>query len=239
MGYAKVCDVKDQIVSLYQQGKQKKDISKILNVSEYSITKFFKDNCVYRFNENCFETIDSEEKAYWLGFLWADGNISEYAIFLELQDSDKNHLEKFRKFLKNEYQNFDITKGNCIRLRANSKKIVEDLKSLGFGLKDNRVDIPNISPDLIRHFIRGYFDGDGHIRIKNNLFEGVDISGRSKFIENLNDLLKFSRSEEHSTDSKRIYANKEHGLKFLNFVYNDATVYLERKYSCALLYRNI
>lgn len=239
MGYVKANDVKDEIISLYQQGKQKKEISKLLNVSDYSITKFFKDNCVYRFNENCFESIDSEEKAYWLGFLWADGNISEYAIFLELQDSDRHHLEKFRKFLQNEYQNFDITKGNCIRLRANSKKVIEDLKYLGFGLKDNRVSIPTIKPDLIRHFIRGYFDGDGHIRIKNNLFEGVDISGRSEFIDNLNKYLNFKRCENHSSNSKRIYSNKEGGLEFFNFVYKDATIYLERKYSCALLYRNI
>lgn len=239
MGYVKIEDVKEKVIELYKKGKLKKEIMEELNISEHSIAKFFKNNLIYRFNEDCFENIDTEEKAYWLGFLWADGNISKHAIFLELQGSDVDHLIKFRNFLGNNYQEFDKTKGNCIRLRANSKKIIEDLIKLGFGLKDDRVVIPELSPELLNHFIRGYFDGDGHIRVKDNRFEGCDISGRIMFIDNLNKHVNFEREELHSTNSKRIYAHKKTALDFINKLYINSTVYLDRKYSCALLYRNV
>jgi len=239
MNCTKIEDIEQEIIELYKKGKLKKEIRSALKIPEATLTKYFRENIVYRFNEDCFEKIDTEEKAYWLGFLWADGYISTGAIFLEISNKDTEHLEKFRNFLGNNYQNFDITKGDCIRLRANSKKIVSDLINLGFGLKDNRINLPKINTEFYKDFIRGYFDGDGHIREKNNLFEGVDISGRAGFIDNLNKLLNFSRFDLHSTNSKRIYSNKELGVKFLNKIYKGSKIYLERKYTCALLYGNM
>ena len=125
------------------------------------------------------------------------------------------------------------------RLNANSNKFANDLNNLGFGLKDDRTEIPIISESLIRHFIRGYFDGDGHIR-KDSTFEGIDISGRIEFIDNLKIILKdyIVREELHSTHSKRIYTDKLKGIQFLDYIYQDATIYLTRKYTVALSVRN-
>lgn len=239
MKYTKIDEVKEEVVELYQQGKKKKEIREILNVSEWSLTKFFKNNIVYRFNEDCFEDINSEEKAYWLGFLWADGNITKQAIYLELQRGDEDHLLKLRKFLGNHYQKIDQTRGNCIRLRVHSKKLIEDLKKLGFGLKNDRINIPEIEDSLIKHFIRGYFDGDGHIRVRGNKLEGCDISGRIDFIDKLNTYINFKREELHSANSKRIYSTKDGGIEFLKFIYLDSKIYLDRKYTSALLYGDI
>ena len=55
------------------------------------------------FNIHFFDIIDTEEKAYWLGFLFADGAVTQYKhsydIELSLQIGDKEHVEKFAKYL--------------------------------------------------------------------------------------------------------------------------------------------
>ena len=50
-----------------------------------------------------FDTIDSEEKAYWLGFIYADGWISDAnnCFTLTLQQRDVEHLLKFNEFIAN------------------------------------------------------------------------------------------------------------------------------------------
>lgn len=238
MKYNNVNDFREDIISLYKQGMLKKDIRAQLNLPEAGLTKFFKENEVYRFNENIFENVDTEEKAYWLGFLWADGYCKS-GIDIELTDED--HIIKLKEFLAITSQIKTRNRNNSItyRLNANSNKFANDLNNLGFGLKDDRTEIPIISESLIRHFIRGYFDGDGHIR-KDSTFEGIDISGRIEFIDNLKIILKdyIVREELHSTHSKRIYTNKLKGIQFLDYIYQDATIYLTRKYTVALSVRN-
>ena len=238
MKYNNVNDFREDIISLYKQGMLKKDIRAQLNLPEAGLTKFFKENEVYRFNENIFENVDTEEKAYWLGFLWADGYCKS-GIDIELTDED--HIIKLKEFLAITSQIKTRNRNNSItyRLNANSNKFANDLNNLGFGLKDDRTEIPIISESLIRHFIRGYFDGDGHIR-KDSTFEGIDISGRIEFIDNLKIILKdyIVREELHYTHSKRIYTNKLKGIQFLDYIYQDATIYLTRKYTVALSVRN-
>ena len=238
MKYNNVNDFREDIISLYKQGMLKKDIRAQLNLPEAGLTKFFKENEVYRFNENIFENVDTEEKAYWLGFLWADGYCKS-GIDIELTDED--HIIKLKEFLAITSQIKTRNRNNSItyRLNANSNKFANDLNNLGFGLKDDRTEIPIISESLIRHFIRGYFDGDGHIR-KDSTFEGIDISGRIEFIDNLKIILKdyIVREELHSTHSKRIYTDKLKGIQFLDYIYQDATIYLTRKYTVALSVRN-
>lgn len=63
--------------------------------------KINKHKSTYFINENIFEKIDTEEKAYWLGFIYADGYVSTntYAFGIELSIKDIDHLIKFKKFL--------------------------------------------------------------------------------------------------------------------------------------------
>ena len=238
MKYNNASDFKEEIISLYKQGILKKDIREKLNISEASLTKFFKENVVYKFKEDAFEIIDCEEKAYWLGFLWADG-YCQSGLDIELTDND--HIIKLKEFLQINNKIILRDRNNSItyRLNCNSKKLSSDLSNLGFGLKDDRINIPNIPEKLIKHFVRGYFDGDGHIRISKT-FEGIDISGRIEFIDNLKIILNdyIIREELHSSHSKRIYSGVETGLNFLNYIYKDSNIYLNRKYAIALSVRN-
>ena len=133
-------------------------------------------------NYNYFDTIDTEEKAYWLGFLFADGNLSvpsyttkegkikngRYKISLELKAEDIEHLKKFAKAIDYEKEiktvkcsGYDDTTKRC-RLMFNNKHMWNTLNNLGCTpRKSLTLQFPNISEKLEIPFIRGYFDGDG------------------------------------------------------------------------------
>lgn len=75
----------------------------------------------YGYCENLFKAIDTEEKAYWLGFLYADGNISKdkNVIELSLKESDIEHLKQYRKFLNLENKPFDCKKNLLLTMSLN------------------------------------------------------------------------------------------------------------------------
>ena len=113
---------------------------------------------------NIFETIDTEEKAYWLGFLYADGYISKYnQIEVSLSPEDKEHLIKLKLFV-NTNTNIIEDEHRC-RLLFCSKEMVADLAKLGCVNNKSLIltfpteeQVPNT---FLRHFLRGYVDGDG------------------------------------------------------------------------------
>ena len=118
-------------------------------------------------NENFFENIDSEIKAYLLGFFAADGHIEKrqdydsYTLRIGVQLND-SHILKL--YLKNISKDTVIScKKNFASIAVTSKKIGEDLLKLGYDhLKTYTMKtIPDLPENLMYHFIRGYFDGDG------------------------------------------------------------------------------
>ena len=125
------------------------------------------------FNENFFETIDSEEKAYFLGFIIADGNVFDYnsntqkAISITQSTKDKYILEKFKDSVKTNASISELKDGtSCIAVHSN--KMAEDLAK--YGVVPNKsyftyLAINNIKKEYIHHVIRGIFDGDGSIFI--------------------------------------------------------------------------
>lgn len=82
-----------------KEGRSRNFIYRILK--EYGIVDPNRTTRKYFFDESRFHDIDTEEKAYWLGFLYADGYINEdrHAIEIGLKASDKGHLEKFLRFI--------------------------------------------------------------------------------------------------------------------------------------------
>lgn len=125
-------------------------------------------------NIDYFEKIDTEEKAYWLGFIYTDGYISPKlnALRIEIKSTDYLHLQKFANIFgrKVYYANRtlgDKTFTSCY-VSIYSKKIIKDLNNLGIVNKKSDKDVYNffeyIPKRLMRHFIRGVFDGDGTIK---------------------------------------------------------------------------
>lgn len=107
-------------------------------------------------DQNFFEVIDTEEKAYWLGFIYADGCVSKTSnqdkFEIKLKRTDLDHIEKLKKSLQSEHKIcFGVTDnefGRCeyCSLNINNQKLVDDLVSKGvFYHKSNILEPPNSS----------------------------------------------------------------------------------------------
>lgn len=207
-------------------------------------------NKKYQLNENYFENIDNEEKAYWLGFLYADGNVRIHKgrsgiLKLKLKQSDRQHIEKLNQCLNSNYpikDGVDIVKikgkeHKCPFSVVNiyNTKLVKDLMLIGcVENKTFKLKFPEfLDKELIRHFIRGYFDGDGCIhKIKNrpDSFILSIVSVNKKFLKNINKYLSATDIYQYQKlfslnilkISDILYAKK--------FFYEKSNIYLERKF---------
>ena len=213
----------------------------------------------YRVNQDFFEKIDTEEKAYWLGFLYADGCVRDFGnkvnVTIGLGKKDESHLEKFRKSIGGDmpiaHYKDSLTGEYNPKITVNCTKLGRDL--IGHGCVPNKtyhkIRIPNIDKCLIRHFIRGYLDGDGWISIvnegKNNERDVVGIvSYYSDILEDFQKVL--SDYGIYSTINKKKSGNaysliiyrKDSIIKFLRLMYDNSTFYLDRKYEKSKLILN-
>lgn len=195
-------------------------------------------------NNFIFEKIDSEEKAYWLGFMYADGNI-QYdeskninRIELGLQARDRSHLVKFKNFLQSTRDPKFREKTNSYRVMFSCKNMCEDLIKLGCTpRKSLTLKFPSynqVPKKLIKHFVRGYFDGDGSISLKeNSIIVNISILGTKEFLEQMlieskiNESLK--KDSRHENNTFYIKFNTKNGLDFLNWMYNESNIHLDRK----------
>ncbi len=120
----------------------------------------------YKCKEDYFDIIETDSQAYILGFIWADGSLSKRTgLSIVIGRKDIEIIE----FIKNQMQTnvpFRFIKdGKYVGLHINRIKIYQSLVKLGLGKNrsQNNVPIPNIKLDLMPHFLRGFFDGDGSI----------------------------------------------------------------------------
>lgn len=206
-------------------------------------------------NYNFFDSIDTEEKAYWLGFFFADGNISKssrlykgkikngnYRIELSLKGEDIEHLKKFAKAINYEKE-IKISKASFnstrCRLGFNNKHLWTVLNSYGCTpCKSLTLKFPNIeifkSKDLIFHFIRGYVDGDGNIgfKDKNHRYMQLRILGTEHFLNTLQNSLPLERNNKLFKDKNifELIFNDRRGKYVCKLLYENANIYLERKY---------
>lgn len=201
-----------------------------------------------RLNENCFDNMNTEEQFYWLGFMYADGNISKEGNRVEMRLSlkDKDHLEKFRKFLQLTTE-IRIGETNGIKfchLSVRNKHLWNILNKLGcVPQKSLTLTFPNLklfkNTANILHFIRGYVDGDGCLTIfkdGDKLRTRLTMVGTESFLNSINYL--FSNKGYIRNKSTKNYTNQAFELKFSDipsrilarYLYENATIYLDRKY---------
>lgn len=144
----------------------------------------------YSYNEDYFKKIDTAEKAYWLGFLYADGCITRYyrneklksmSLELTLQDEDCEHLVKFQNALESNVpiQHKVVNKKyKSDRIVINCTSMCRDLIKLGCTpTKSLILEFPrsDILPEkYLRDFIRGYFDGDGGVSYTEGVYYNKD-----------------------------------------------------------------
>lgn len=238
----------EKVRELALQGKRVKEIAEELGIYYTTVSYILKDYRIKlpkaQFNEHIFDSIDTEEKAYWLGFIYADGCISDNGS-LELGIIDKEHLEKFKMFInsKNPIRTKHYKEYTSYSIMNKSKHLRDILISYGCTpRKSLTVQFPNIDifkdSSLITPFIRGIFDGDGSVGIDKHKncskpYPRVNIVGTQDIVTQC---LKYTNIDNTVTKygNNNCYETKfthTKALKFLNTIYNNANIYLERKYA--------
>lgn len=251
---------KNLIKNLYESGKTTKEIGNMFNVSYKTIARLLQKLDVqligngqrqYELNECYFDTIDTGNKAYILGFLYADGcnSLEKSTISMALEEGDRDILERIRlevgsakELVFIDYSNkhdFGYTYKNQYRLLFFSAHMCESLALHGMTpRKSLSLSFPSISDDLLPHFIRGYIDGDGCIYKQNGVYI-VTITSTKQFCEKIQSVVYEklginSKIEEASNKNGITYvwkvSKKSDTKKFLDWVYDNAEMYLKRKH---------
>lgn len=222
-------------------------------------------NSRFSFNQDYFETIDNEHKAYWLGFLYADGyvNSKSNTVSLRIKQDDDYILKQFAKDLgsnipvKYYSHTHKLPSSDKIHtlhyasITICNKKIKEDL--IKQGCLENKTLILNfpfhIPSYLYKDFIRGYMDGDGCVtycgkqKCGNQEFK-VNFCGTQEMLNGIQKVFGYNKKlGKRWDDGKNNYTLDISGncqvYDFLTILYNNATIYLERKYKRYLELKNI
>ena len=195
------------------------------------------------FNENYFEIIDNQNKAYFIGLLLADGNISERygsepTIGIELNNRDKYIIERFKEELKSKNKVSDTAK-NCISFRITSQKMANDLSQYYIiPNKTFKTQLPILEEKYMSHLIRGIFDGDGWVSgyLSKSGKTPFGFCGTELLVtqirDYLSDKINIHKAKIGLYEGKvpQIIYNSINDIKtFYNYLYQDAELYLTRK----------
>ena len=220
-----------------------------------------------RVKHSFFSNIETELQAYLLGFYTADGSIDEKrkTLRIELQKEDvelvylfKDIISKDARLYSTKERAFKGPRGKIINAHGSigvditSSELCNSLVNLGIGYNKTyaNLKIPNIPQELIRHFIRGYFDGDGCIcgyiktdrrnpnNIRQSFVRQFDFTAKKasllldiqKFFSD-NDI-KISLNYQKRDDLYRLWTcSKKEVFKIYNLLYNNSNFYLSRKFN--------
>ena len=255
----------------YYKTHSNRDIEKTLGITHRELIRFLKDKGLYVYkpryslcNDKYFDVIDDEHKAYWLGFIFADGYLSappsrpnsQPRVGIALQAGDGYLLEQFKKdiafsgevkyyytgkssFKISQYGRIIITSSTLVNslLRCGCKYH----KSLGIEFPSEDV----LEQSLIRHFIRGYFDGDGGLsgflcHDKNYNLDywkyTLSFTGTKEMLDAIKhhlgkDSLKLMKRYNDKKNNHTLNICGNHQIvNILDWLYEDATIYMLRKH---------
>lgn len=260
---------KEQICKDYINGMTEEKLAEKYDSNRTTIRNVLKefnikirDNSEYRIyslNENYFDKIDTPNKAYILGLLYADGNVSKekYRIQLSLQEGDVKILEDIRQEIQSEapleFRNFskynkkyDKNVQDQWSLSVNSKHMHESLCNLGIiPNKSLIITYPDfLSNELQRHFLRGALDGDGCINKpygENGKLRIAYICGTPMFCSGVKEVVEKELGVhvsliQNNKIQKATISGRLQVKKFLDWLYEDANLKLDRKYQLYLKY---
>ena len=263
----RVEEKRENLITLYKQGKSVQQLTELLGMSKTTVRKVIRSagleirsqsdqqlimNGSSSLKHWAFDTL-TEEALYWIGFIYADGYVhkkqNRSLITIDLSTEDRNHLEKFKKFLDagvsirdNKRHRLDKVYYTSI-ITISSKPLFDRLTELGF--TNDKTYTAVVHPDLINHvaFWRGVFDGDGWIsrtHTRKYQYPWVGLCGTydtvQSFIEFvksngvLTDVIKARHKKGTKNNFETAFVNNV-GLNILDLLYKDATVYLDRKYA--------
>lgn len=213
----------------------------------------------YYYNKHFFQDINTEEKAYWLGFMYADGYVccskTNAEVAIELSAIDIDHLRKFNKSLggnisptiRKERKKCLKTTYGIASFRIYSKEMAQDLIAHGcIQRKTFYIKFPKFENKFLTwSFIRGFFDGDGSVyRDTKRKFIGFNFTSASKdFLKELQKFLYEEGIYAYLSQEKREKSNLNitaptykifitglnNAYEFGKKLYSEANIFLDRK----------
>jgi len=248
-----------EIIAKYQAGASSHKLGREYYVRPKQILDLLVQNGIQRrkdgegnrkwaVDESFFDVLDTEEKAYWLGFLFADGSIHQggttrrgkdpWCLLINLAAKDREILERLKLSLKSTYPVTVIAKSKhpTVTLRVASAKLCASLVKHGCVPRKTQEElhIPEALPrDLIPHFIRGYFDGDGYVGIDRGHLAVCFVAHTSTLLREFQQImaekgLRFCLCQS-SDGAFRLNCLGRSSRLFGCWIYEGATVYLARK----------
>ena len=257
-------EVVTSVMNLLSEGKTVPEISSILNINKVTIGSFLRTHGIKlnpnKGNVHYFDTIDSNAKAYIVGFIAADGALvktrTTTTLTITIKYEDRAVLEFIKSEIGNEHKlqeiirpsSFDSSKNiHHIRYTISDRNITVALNKLGI-TSNKSLSMKNIIKNIpYEHrdaFIIGYFDGDGSVTIRDGLYPNdkgilckdyslyIQIRGTKEFLTGICNHLKVDPSHIHQNDSisQLNFANKKDTYRFFQ-CYNNLPFYYERKYN--------
>lgn len=247
----------DEIIKLYESGISTIALGKKYNLSDRTISAYLKKagveirpcGIISRINQDIFEIIDSEIKAYTLGLLMSDGNVSKKGntISITLTKDDSYILEIINNKLLDNKGNLCLShkedKKPRIVLQFNGKKIKKDLAK--YNVIPDKTNIltsitnDDIPKELFHHYIRGLFDGDGvcsYYTSHKRQCVRIGFCGKQyDFVNNykmfLVNTLKLNSTSLFNTGGcwQVSWGAAKDIQAFYDYIYKDATIFLGRK----------
>lgn len=257
---------KDLIVELYTKyNKSMLCIANMFNLkSKYIISKILKERNVeimcggrkkYEYNEHYFDVIDTQEKAYILGLLYADGcnNDKKGTIYLSLQEQDKHILEEINNLIENSKPLYFVESRN--KSHSNTYQIVLYSKHLckvmnNYGMtprKSLTLQFPLwMDENLYFHFLRGYVDGDGSMYFNKdkNIFR-ISMIGTELFLTHVSKIfnnigvktyISGKNKNDNSVTKQLAVTSNRDSMKLACYLYHNSNLKLSRKYEKCISY---
>ena len=209
-------------------------------------------------NEQYFETIDTKEKAYFLGFLWADGynSVDHMVCKIDLQARDRDFLVKLKdsirfsgnicSYVAKKGKSYRPEEAIVYRIAIKNERFIRSLDQKGVKPHREELGFPfeYVSDKFFMDFIRGYFDGNGCCSIGSKQQIMISICGGAKITHDIGNILaeklhvciSYNRRHPDNISNLTLRVNKKLDKQtFLNALYQDAPVYLDRKYDKYLM----
>lgn len=251
-------EIEDIIVQRYKDGDSSEKISKDLDLNASTVCRVLKRNNIelkkakhfnrkYQINEDFLDEINTQEKAYFLGFMYADGCVHKRKtnFNLTLHQQDVDILEIFSNIFYG-FNKVVTTDGGYRALTIYSAKLCSKLIQNGcMPAKTFKVQLPKLPKELLSHFLRGVYDGDGCINLCESGRVRVILTGYSEFLKEIQDYLStrgisgILRIVKGDNVASFVVSKNYDTKAFLEYLYKDATIYLNRKYEKYLICKDI
>lgn len=259
-------EFQEQVKNLVEQGKTQAEICKILNRATSSVGGAIKSlgltpkkAYINTVDGTYWNKIDSDSKAYLLGFFIADGSVTDKErshgrFSFSILEEDRYILEHFAKELHCStnvvhlvYQNGVSLRQPQARLRWTSKQMLDDLKKFNLGPRKGNSDFKfpfeKIPKEYLGALIRGFIDGDGSFEQHNGVFNPIIVGPNKTWLEDVGKLVTKQtgltyKMYEHKGKTCNYWSlrwkadsiDKPAKIKKLyNFLYDGAEIWMKRK----------